>query len=576
MKRLLIGLAALAFAGVAPAQEAPEGASTDLEGLWAARERFGPDVRGTLTIVRRGEEWRADLAGHSVAVAAEGDAVSFALPDGLGQFRGRREGDAILGQWVQQATYFSGSAFATPVTLRAAGGGQWRGEVIPLEDVFTFYMPVSRQADGTLAAWLRNTERNQGRFIPVSRIEAEGERVRLLGEDGGVIAEGRRDGDVLRIPLRNAGYDFERIDGQTNSAFYPRGRPSERYSYRPPVMLDDGWPVASVEEEGISRAEIEAFVQMLIDTPVDSPGSPQIHSVLIARNGRLVLEEYFHGHGREMRHDTRSAAKSWTATLIGAAMQAGVPIRLDTPVYETMLGGALPADLDPRKRAMTLEHLVTMTAGFHCDDGSDDAPGREDAMQEQTDEPDWRRFTMNVPMITAPGETLIYCSAEPDLAAGLLERVAGEPLPELFDRLVARPLQMGPYHLFLTPTGQAYGGGGHHFRPRDFLKLAQLMMDGGMWQGRRIVGAEWARQSTAPLRALSPVQRYGFLWNTAEYPWRGRTVQAFFAGGNGGQIFMAIPELDLAIGFTGGAYADPALFIPQRRYVPEFILPAVE
>jgi len=72
----------------------------------------------------------------------------------------------------------------------------------------------------------------------------------------------------------------------------------------------------------------------------------------------------------------------------------------------------------------------------------------------------------------APGEQIVYCSAEPNLAAGMLERIAGEPLQELFDRLVGRPLRMGPYHLFLTPTGTAYGGGGHRFRPRDFLKLA--------------------------------------------------------------------------------------------------------
>ena len=80
--------------------------------------------------------------------------------------------------------------------------------------------------------------------------------------------------------------------------------------------------------------------------------------MLIARHGKLVLEEYFHGYDRDTPHDTRSAAKSWTNVLIGAAMQAGVSIRLDTPVYQTMLG-QVPADLDPRKKAMTLEHLIS-------------------------------------------------------------------------------------------------------------------------------------------------------------------------------------------------------------------------
>jgi CubicO group peptidase (beta-lactamase class C family) len=340
------------------------------------------------------------------------------------------------------------------------------------------------------------------------------------------------------------------------------------------VALDDGWPVSSLENEGISRAAIERFVQKLVDMPMDGISSSQIHSLLIARNGRLVLEEYFHGYDRDTPHDTRSASKSWTSVLIGAAMQAGVPLRLDTPVYRTMLR-EVPADLDPRKHAMTLEHLLTMTAGFDCDDGRM-RPGAEDVMQEQTREPDWYRYTLDVPMAYGPGEKIVYCSAEPNLAAGMLERVAGEPLPEMFDRLVARPLHMGRYHLFLTPTDTAYGGGGHHFRPRDFLKLAQLMVNEGRWEGRPIISREWARTSGAPLRNLTPTQTYGYLWNSVEYPYEGRKVHAVFAGGNGGQIFMGIPELQLVIGFTGGNYTDPVLFRAQREFVPQDILPAVQ
>ena len=224
--------------------------------------------------------------------------------------------------------------------------------------------------------------------------------------------------------------------------------------------------------------------------------------------------------------------------------------------------------------AMNLEHLLSMTAGFDCDD-SKMRPGAEDVMQEQTDELDWYRYTLNVPMAYAPGEQIIYCSAEPNLAAGMLERVAGEPLPEMFHRLVASPLHMGRYHLFLTPTGAAYGGGGHHFQPRDFLKLAQLMVNEGRWEGRQIISREWAQKSGAALRNLTPSQTYGYLWNSVEYPHEGRKLHAYFAGGNGGQIFMGIPELQLVIGFTGGNYSDRVLFRAQREFIPQDILPAV-
>jgi CubicO group peptidase (beta-lactamase class C family) len=559
------------------ASGAAQDAAPDLTGLWAAKARFGPDIRGPLILLRAGDGWRADLAGFSVAARADGRGVSFELPDGKGSFRGKVDGRKIVGHWVGQPTYNSGLAYATPVVLEPNGPNRWRAELIPFEDAFAFYLPVTRRGDGTYAAYLRNPERNQGRFIPVTRVELKGDVVALLGRGGGeaeeTLAEGRYDDGVMRVPLRGASFDFTKADGDQSSPFYPRGKRGERYRYSAPLQLDDGWPVATVEAVGISREGVEEFVQMLMDMSMDSLSTSQIHSLLIARRGKLVLEEYFHGYHRGRPHDTRSAAKSWMAVLLGAAVQAGVPIRLDTPVYRTMLD-SLPPDLDPRKRAMTLEHLISMTAGYDCDGES--APGDEDVMMSQTAERDWYRYTLNVPMVTAPGDTIVYCSIEPNLAGGMLRRIAGEPLPELFHRLVARPLKMSNYHLLLSPTGEAYGGGGHHFRPRDFLKLAQLMVNNGRWDGRQILSREWARRSGSALRNLTPDQQYGWLWNSYEYPYKGRKVRAFFAGGNGGQIFMGIPELDLVIGFTGGNYADPALFIPQRVLVPRYILPAVD
>src|SRR4029450_2226170 len=137
-----------------------------------------------------------------------------------------------------------------------------------------------------------------GRFIPVSRIELKGEVVTLIDRSSGrdtVRVEGRYDEGVIRIPLRGAGVDFRKIGGDSSSPFYPRGKRGERYRYAVPPQLDDGWPVAAVEDAHISREGIEKFVQMIIDLRMDSLSTSQIHSLLIARHGKLVLEEYFHG-----------------------------------------------------------------------------------------------------------------------------------------------------------------------------------------------------------------------------------------------------------------------------------------
>jgi CubicO group peptidase (beta-lactamase class C family) len=573
-----LSCASLLIAVIASAQPA---APPELEGLWVAHGRYGPDVRGRLMILQRGDRLVADIAGFSVPLKQQGGKLGFDLPDGKGNFRGERIGGEIEGHWIQPVTVEGGARYATPIVLRADGQACWTGLVAPREDHMTYFLPVTRDAEGRYSAYLRNPERNTGVFLGVSRIERDGDTVRLVGTRRGqkeerVIATGRRDPDTdsFSLPLSGNTFDFARETARS-SPFYPRGNPPEHYRYSPPVPLDDGWPVSTLEAEGIDQAAIERFVQKLIDMRQDDVSSSQVHSLLIARHGKLVLEEYFHGFDRDTPHDTRSASKSWTNVLIGAAMQSGVPIRLDTPVYETMLG-SVRADLDSRKKAMTLEHLISMTAGFDCDD-SGERPGDEDVMQQQTAEPDWYRYALNVPMAWNSGEQIVYCSMKPNLAAGMLEKIAGEPLPEMFYRLVAKPMDMTNYHLFLQPTGQAYGGGGHHFTTRDFMKLTQLFLNGGEWQGRQIVSREWARTSSAALRVLSPQsgQTYGYLWNSVEYPYRGRKLHAYFPGGNGGQVYIGIPDLDLLIAFTGGNYADPVLFRSQREFVPQDILPAV-
>ena len=155
---------------------------------------------------------------------------------------------------------------------------------------------------------------------------------------------------------------------------------------------------------------------MVLDMPMDSAAAPELEGVLVARHGKLVLEEYFHGEYRDKLHDTRSATKSLTATVVGAAMQAGVPLKLSSPVYETM--GA--ATDDPRKKAMTLEHLLMMRSGFYCDDSNPEAPGNENTMLDQEKEPDYYRYTLAVPMADDPDKVSVYCSANPNLALGMV------------------------------------------------------------------------------------------------------------------------------------------------------------
>ena len=394
-----------------------------------------------------------------------------------------------------------------------------------------------------------------------------------------VVAEGRhsKDPDAITIRFPYGGlFDFTRVPADAPTDFYPRGRPGVHYRYSVPPKLDDGWETASLEEVGLSRERIEAFVQKIIDTPMDAPNAMEDHGILIARHGKLVLEEYFHGEHREKPHDNRSAGKSVASDLLGAAMHAGLPVSQSERVYEVMNGGKLPPGLEPRRSALTVEHLMTMTSGFDCDDNDEKSPGYEDRMWEQTAQPDFYAWTMSLGMVSDPGKNWVYCSANPNLVGGVLAKATGRYLPALFDELIARPLDIKRYYLPLSPRGDFTITGGSRFLPRDFLKLAQLHLNGGVWKGRRIYTKEWSDLATrSHYYSEERKFHYGYLWWGAEYQHQGRTIRAYFASGNGGQISMAIPELGLAMAFHAGAYNEAGGRKATREYVPQFILPSI-
>jgi CubicO group peptidase (beta-lactamase class C family) len=205
-------------------------------------------------------------------------------------------------------------------------------------------------------------------------------------------------------------------------------------------------------------------------------------------------------------------------------------------------------------------------------------------MQGNAEQPDWYKYTLDLPMVKEPGgDAAVYCSADLNLVGGAVAEASHAWLPEFFDEHLARPLQFGSYYLNLMPDGQAYMGGGAYLLPRDQLKLGQLYLSGGVWNGRRVVARDWVRASTsvhahfARERSLGQEHGYGFGWHMHKLQSGGETYKVFAAEGNGGQFVIAVPALDLVIGITGGAYGEfDQWYRWELELVPRFILPAAE
>jgi CubicO group peptidase (beta-lactamase class C family) len=327
-------------------------------------------------------------------------------------------------------------------------------------------------------------------------------------------------------------------------------------------------------EVGMDLVPITELIRVATPDPKDVEDL-DLHALLIARHGKLVLEEYFHGNHRLVPHETRSAGKVVASILVGAAMQRGVKIDTSTHVYDVLMPGA---DVDPLKKQMTVEHLLTMASGYDCDDWAGDRPGSEDHILDDEPDKNYYRYTLQLPMEMPPGKEAVYCSINPNLVGAVVAAAAKRPLTELFDEWVARPMQLGTYYLNLQPTGEVYLGGGARFLPRDFMKLGQMTLDGGMWNGTRVLPREYATRLGKPhmtLRKQPPSMHYGYLWWTIDYPYKDRTTTAYWASGNGGQAVIVFPEFDMVVAGFGGNYGGSAGWKIVKDYIPKYVLPAL-
>src|SRR5438093_2098071 len=173
------------------------------------------------------------------------------------------------------------------------------------------------------------------------------------------------------------------------------------------------WLAGAPEEVGLDSAALAEMFDFVRERDVP------VHSVQIVRHGRLVLDAYFYPYSAGIRHDVASVTKSVTSTLVGLAAEKGLLPDVQQPVM-SVLQGRVAANLDARKRKLTLEHLLTMQAGWDC--GFEPNEARLFEMRRSTD---WLQFMLDLPMIAEPGTRWAYCSGNCHLLSAILPQTTG-------------------------------------------------------------------------------------------------------------------------------------------------------
>jgi CubicO group peptidase (beta-lactamase class C family) len=345
-----------------------------------------------------------------------------------------------------------------------------------------------------------------------------------------------------------------------------------------PQNEGDGWPTASVEWAGIASKPLQDM-----ETAVRAGDFKKIGSVLIARHGKLVYETYSDGDANSLR-DTRSATKSITDALIGIALNEKKLSSVDARVLALLPEhGKKMQNSDPRKDKITVEDFLTMSSSLECDDWNDASRGNEERMYVVED---WAQFILDLPIrgrmhvgeqIDPPpyGRYFSYCTGGVFTLSEVLQKVTGERTDRYAEEKLFAPLGITGVQWVYSPLNIPQTGGGLRLSSRDLLKIAQLYLNGGNWQGKRILDEVWVRTSVQPHARIDDDTEYGYLWWIKSFKAGGKSYPAFFMSGNGGNKVAAFPGLDMVVVITSTNYSTRGMHEQTEKLLTDYILAAV-
>ncbi len=263
---------------------------------------------------------------------------------------------------------------------------------------------------------------------------------------------------------------------------------------------------------------------------------PRLRSLLVSRDGALVLERYFHGARAAGLANIKSASKSVMSALAGIAVARGLIPDVTDPIAPHFQA-ELARDADPRKRTITVEHLLTMQSGLASTSGRNYGAWVTSA--------NWVRYALQRPLESDPGTTMEYSTGTSHVLSALLTRLTGLSTWQFAQQALAKPLGFSLARWPQDPQGVYFGGNDMLMTPRQMVAFGELYLNRGRAGDVQVLPADWIDRSwVARTRSRYGRDReYGYGWwirDLAGEP-------AYYAWGYGGQFIFVVPSRRLVI-----------------------------
>jgi CubicO group peptidase (beta-lactamase class C family) len=392
-----------------------------------------------------------------------------------------------------------------------------------------------------------------------------------------------------RFKYRNGGQDLLEV-----------GTHDFRVELRPYLSLNEdvvGDIIASgevkliVEEEEVEVEESEIAIQKIangsgwevsndnfddekirsLNREITAKKFKEISSVVIVKDGKLLIEEYFTGSDRKEKFNTRSVGKSFMSAVMGIAIDKGFIKSVDEPLsafYDLKKFD----NYSEEKGRVTLKQFLTMSSGFEGDDSNMESPGNEEYMYPSKN---WVKFALDQPL---RGDfTWRYFTAGSVVMGDVIHKSVPGGLEAFADEYLFKPLGITDYQWQYTPQKVANTAGGIQMSALDFAKFGLLYKNQGIWDGKQVISKEWVAKSFEKHAVVDEGKGdyYGYQFWQKTFEIDGELYPVNYCTGTGGNKIYIFETQPLVVVITTKAFRLPQAHHQVRKMMEEYILPAV-
>ena len=306
---------------------------------------------------------------------------------------------------------------------------------------------------------------------------------------------------------------------------------------RTPVR--DPFPRATPESVGITSEYLQLFLKELNEMTELAP-----HLLMIAKDHKIILETEFYPYRLDTWHVSHSLCKTITALAVGLMVEDG-KLSLDEKITDIFEKRAFSIDF-VRQKDITVRHLLNMSAGIAFNE-----------LGSVTYE-DWVEGYFGSNLKFSPGSKFFYNSMNTYMLSAIIKEKTGRDMFDLLCERIFHPMGITELYWEKSPKGLTKGGWGLYMKLEDTMKFGKLFLDGGRWNGTRLIGENWLKEMTAKqIDTPSSTSDYGYGYQI----WRSVRPDSYQMNGMLGQNLFIFPDIGMTIGIHSGS----AEFFPKGR-----------